>query len=88
MQASVVCLVALLALVASLVCLAACQVQAVMRWSRRAGQRQKETDIDPYEVLGVDRSASEEEIKKAYRRKSRDLHPDKGGSNEKFAEAQ
>ena len=32
---------------------------------------------DYYEVLGVDRSSSEQDIKKAYRTKLAGLHPDK-----------
>src|SRR5918999_3287046 len=46
---------------------------------------------DPYEVLGVGRSAGEPEIKKAFRRLARELHPDTNtedpGAEEKFKEA-
>ena len=41
---------------------------------------------DPYSVLGIDKNASEEEIKAAYREKARKYHPDNFGDNPAAAE--
>ena len=49
------------------------------------------SDRDFYEVLGVSRSATDQEIKKSFRRIARELHPDVNGhdpeAEEKFKEA-
>ena len=41
---------------------------------------------DLYDSLGVDKNSSADEIKKAYRKKASENHPDKGGDNEKMTE--
>jgi molecular chaperone DnaJ len=41
---------------------------------------------DYYEILEVDKTASQEEIKKAYRRLSKKYHPDMGGDENTFKE--
>lgn len=49
------------------------------------------TPRDPYEVLGIRRDASEQEIKKAFRKLARELHPDVNAhdpqAEDKFKEA-
>ena len=41
---------------------------------------------DYYKTLGIDKNASKEDIKKAFRKLAMEHHPDKGGNAEKFKE--
>ena len=40
--------------------------------------------IDLYQLLGLKRAATRDEVRKAYRRKAKSSHPDSGGSEEAF----
>ncbi len=44
------------------------------------GMASGQTTADPYGILGLDRSASDEEVKKVYRELVHVLHPDKSGT--------
>ena len=50
-------------------------------------EEKKEVDY-PYSVFGLKRSASEDDMKRAYRKSILKSHPDKGGSNEAFRKIQ
>ncbi len=44
--------------------------------------------MNPYEVLGVDKKATQEQIKEAHRARAMENHPDSGGDVEKFKQIQ
>lgn len=42
------------------------------------------SDLSPYDILGVSRNFTWEELKESYKRQARLVHPDKGGSEQLF----
>ena len=50
-----------------------------MDLSQAAGRFSQEPGFDPYRVLGLDKTASDDEVKKRYRELLHRLHPDTGG---------
>ena len=47
--------------------------------SQLKGMARGQSAFDPYRILGLDRSASDEAVKKRYRELLRQLHPDTAG---------
>ncbi len=52
----------------------------------RGGPREDVDTTKLYETLGVEKTATKKEIRKAYMKLSRTHHPDKGGDEHKFKE--
>ena len=42
---------------------------------------------DPYRTLGLDRNASQDDIRRAYKKRAAKAHPDHGGDAEEFKRA-
>lgn len=58
------------------------------RWPPPKGQTGQPVDTSLYDILEVSCTATTEEIRSAFKRVSLKYHPDKGGSTEKFRQAQ
>jgi hypothetical protein len=49
-------------------------------FSQLTGMAGQQPVFDPYQILGLDKSASDDELKKRYRELVNKLHPDKSGT--------
>ena len=49
-------------------------------FSQFTGMVGGQSSLDPYQILGLDKSASDDEVKKRYRELVNKLHPDKSGT--------
>jgi DnaJ family protein B protein 4 len=59
----------------------------VKKRKREDKEEEGEMGVDYYKVLQVDRSANDDDLKKAYRKLAMKWHPDKNPNNKKDAEA-
>ena len=48
------------------------------------GGMKGQTGVDPYRILGLDKFASDDEVKKRYRERLRQFHPDTAGPGMEF----
>lgn len=55
---------------------------------RKLGLGRRKMGVDYYNVLNVGKTATEDDLKKAYRKLAMKWHPDKNPNNKKEAEAQ
>ncbi len=65
----------------------AIDAEALLRFARQMGGFSRmpgQQAPDPYRVLGLERSASDEEVKKRYRERLRQFHPDIAGPGMEF----
>jgi len=44
----------------------------------------EKSQMSDFDILGVEESASKEEIRRAFRKKAMEVHPDKGGDADEF----
>lgn len=52
--------------------------------SKLPGMMSQQPGFDPYQVLGLDKDATDEEVKQRYRKMMQKVHPDKAGQEMTF----
>jgi len=63
------------------------QISILQGQGAASSQPQQPTDdeMNPFDILGVTFTSTEDDVKKAYKEKAKTAHPDHGGSNEEMA---